>query len=219
MANFDAGMLLIAAFVVIAIFYFLCTCTVTDKKKEKLTPSLDNYYTQNADIQDFKYDEAVCHPSCCAPQWPTNTDGMTPMEIEKCINDAKKNDGDYVMTNYTCGNGPNGIGCPCVTKKAAVFVGNRGGNANRGGVLDPTHIIRTKGISEKSITLNPLEEIEARQSIYENVQLKSNELNRAPNDINNVMAIGQRATVVNLASPNTGTSKTEQLKQLNFGIN
>ena len=88
---------------------------------------LDQYYLPGSvDVDDLLVDTMVCHPNCCDDQWPVSYDGLTADEIQNLI--SPKFDSPYVRTGYTCTSGENGVGCPCITKKAYANLVNRGQN-------------------------------------------------------------------------------------------
>ena len=83
------------------------------------------------DIKNLTIDTMVCHPDCCNTQWPAPFDGLTEKEIQQAIaiNAISKNS-PYASTSYTCANGPNGVGCPCIPKKTNTLNENLNLNIN-----------------------------------------------------------------------------------------
>ena len=67
-----------------------------------------------------KLDQNICSTQCCKhTQWPvpfnTNDPNVDPNLFK-----------DYIGTNLSCNNGPNGGGCLCVNKKDYDYLSNRG---------------------------------------------------------------------------------------------
>lgn len=81
--------------------------------------SVENFETEvpNKDENDeFRVDMMKCSPDCCAYKWP------------KDENPRNGHVGDGLVANsYRCSNGVKS-GCPCMSKKQATFLSNRGGN-------------------------------------------------------------------------------------------
>ncbi|AEQ33193.1 hypothetical protein [Megavirus chiliensis] len=84
--------------------------------------TLDNYYTPISH-QLSTVDNAICSPDCCGTQWPMS-DGLTAEDIKYQI--SNMNNKNNIGTNYTCSNGNNGRGCPCLTPKSYNMLTNRG---------------------------------------------------------------------------------------------
>lgn len=83
---------------------------------------LDNYYTPMSH-QLSTIDNAICSPDCCGTQWPMS-DGLTAEDIKYQI--SNMNNSNNIGTNYTCSNGNNGRGCPCLTSRSYNMLSNRG---------------------------------------------------------------------------------------------
>lgn len=130
---------------VIAVIVIFCHCLrVNYESFDSLFGSklLDGQFAdQNASVKDFLVDNMTCHPLCCGGQMPS-IDGMSSAELKRCI-DSRGQAGPFVRTNYTCGNGINGVGCPCINTKAYKFLVNRGENSHSINVVEPTFLIRT----------------------------------------------------------------------------
>nr|URM62247.1 hypothetical protein [Mimivirus sp.] len=84
--------------------------------------TLDDYYTPMSH-QLSTVDNAICSPDCCGTQWPMS-DGLTAEDIKYQI--SNMNNKNNIGTNYTCSNGNNGRGCPCLTPKSYNMLTNRG---------------------------------------------------------------------------------------------
>ncbi len=107
-------------------------------------PQLDQYYLPNDDIKHLLVDKMVCSPDCCGDQQPSVYDGLSSSQVKDIISSNLQTsmDGSYVRTNYTCGNGQNGVGCPCVTKDSYWNLANRGQNSDSwGDEIDDTLLI------------------------------------------------------------------------------
>lgn len=89
------------------------TAPPTTRRPDTDTSADDTEFTDN--IDKLLADKLTCSTSCCTPQWPVPH--MPPR--------AKTYD-KYVPSGLTCGNGPDGSGCVCLTKTAADVIGARG---------------------------------------------------------------------------------------------
>lgn len=109
------------------------------------SPELNKFYDNNSDgIQNLKIDTMTCHPSCCG--FPTATyDGLTSDEIKNTIAanmyQEPLSSHPYVRTSYTCANGENGVGCPCVTPRAYLNLANRSQNVGSAIDIEPTFLL------------------------------------------------------------------------------
>ena len=75
---------------------------------------------------DLSLSYSHCSPSCCSPnQWP--------MPFSMPEDDyVRQNKANIIGTNYSCMNSFGNTGCPCLTKKERLFLGNRGNNSFSG---------------------------------------------------------------------------------------
>ena len=96
----------------------------------------DFYVPPTADINDYVIDNMLCHPSCCGSQWPVPFDNLTAAQLQKNL--VGQSNEPYVRTNYTCANGPNGVGCPCIPKSAHDNLANRGQKSSTSDELHPS---------------------------------------------------------------------------------
>lgn len=90
---------------------------------------LQQYYQiPSTGISQYTVDTMPCHPSCCGDQWPVSFDGLNSDQLQQHINNQNNpdNQGPFIRTNMTCGRGPNGVGCPCITKPGYLMLANRG---------------------------------------------------------------------------------------------
>uniref|UniRef100_A0A6C0LTR2 Uncharacterized protein n=1 Tax=viral metagenome TaxID=1070528 RepID=A0A6C0LTR2_9ZZZZ len=154
---------------------------------------LDRYYEgATVGIEDYLVDNMTCHPSCCGDQWPVPFDGMTGAEVEKCITERGK-PGPFVRTNYTCANGINGVGCPCIKRDPYLFLVNRGNNVHYMGVneIEPSFLIRNDVVPSKYEEQTPYEQIQSQRSMFRN-EPKINDLSlqREPQDLKHVREYG-----------------------------
>ena len=101
----------------------------------------DDSIEQTTGIENNYVDKMVCHPSCCGDQWPVPFDGLTPEQIQKTLSDQRSG-GTFVRTSYTCANGPNGVGCPCVTPQAYLNLANRGQKTDPNPRIEPSLLIQ-----------------------------------------------------------------------------
>lgn len=127
------------------------------------------YLLASNDIGEFTVDTQPCDPSCCGQDWPYPFDGLTSKEINEKIS-AKKNEGQFVRTNYTCGNGFNGdkFGCPCIDKNNFMFLANRGQGTKFPGEVEPTISINRKRSSSQYSYDNIVDNNEFENSVYRN---------------------------------------------------
>lgn len=151
---------------------------------------LDKYYNgSTVGIEDYLIDNMTCHPSCCGDQWPVPFDGLTSGEIEKCIENRGKA-GPFVRTSYSCGNGINGTGCPCVNKEAYKFLVNRGQNSHTIDSVEPTFLIRNDIVTPDD-QLTPFEAIQVKKSMYSDDRtINDLDLRRSTTDLTNVQSSG-----------------------------
>lgn len=122
--------------IVTVILVFLIIFFIFDKQHniELFTSSsqklnvLDKQFTTSSatDLKGLTIDTLECDKSCCGNQDYVSFDQLTPNEISDRIASLNTDSGPYVRTNYTCGNGINGVGCPCISKKAYLHLANRG---------------------------------------------------------------------------------------------
>jgi hypothetical protein len=151
---------------------------------------LDNYYkipTQG--IEDYMVDNMTCHPSCCGDQWPVPFDGLTSSEVEKCIENRGK-PGPFVRTNYTCTNGIGGTGCPCIDKKAYLFLVNHGTEGGSPTQIEPTFLIRDN-VPQTNNQMSPYEQLQSKRSMFSDTRkLNDLDLQRDPQSLDNVVPYG-----------------------------
>lgn len=144
--------------------------------------------TQSAtdDIKNLLLDKMPCHPDCCGDSWNTSYDGLTSDQIKQTIA-TSMDSGPYVRTNYTCANGPNGAGCPCITRDAYINLANRGQGSGEFDYIEPTLAV---GGNMLSIT-KPLPSDLTNKSVRVNYpKLNDLELQREPQFIGNVKSYG-----------------------------
>ena len=150
---------------------------------------LDKYYEPNTDIDDLKVDNLTCHPSCCGDQWPVPFDGLNSYEIESCL-ESGTDRGPFVRSNMTCANGINGVGCPCLSKKAYLNLANRGQNAHSVEEVEPTFFIKRE-VVKPTVYNTPYEEIQIRKSSYSDKRtLNDLELSRPTQNLSNLKSNG-----------------------------
>lgn len=166
---------------------------------------LNSYYNGSTDgVQNYLVDNMTCHPSCCGDQWPVPFDNLTSGEIEQCIAN-RGTPGPFVRTNYTCGNGINGVGCPCINKPAYKFLVNRGMNSHSIERVEPTFLIRND-IPDSQLSneqnMTPYEQLQTKKSMFVDGRLLNDlQLQRQPQSLANVQSYGS-----NLSQNNKQTS-------------
>lgn len=190
------------AIIAIVIVLAIIVLWVSKKNREGFDASpyqaskeLDSYFggpgSPTAGIKNYLVDTMTCSKSCCGDQWPVPFDGLTSTEIEKCI-ETRGTPGPFVRTDYSCGNGPDGVGCPCITKKAFDFIVNHGTNAPDSVPLDPSLLIRNDDIvSPYESPMSPYEQLQSQKSFYSN-RRKMNDiaLQRGPKCLSGVQSYG-----------------------------
>lgn len=126
---------IIVIIIVIIILYIGVSYYYKPTHTEQFSPyesskELDQYYNATTEgIQNDLVDTMVCSKKCCGDNWPTPFDGLSSAEIQQSIS-TMGNSGPFVRTNYTCANGIEGVGCPCISKDAYKFIVNHGSNRN-----------------------------------------------------------------------------------------
>ena len=160
---------------------------------------LDEYYNDGSldGVKQYLVDTMVCSKKCCGDQWPVPFDGLTAAEVEQTISTMRA-PGPFVRTNYTCANGINGVGCPCINKKAYKFIVNHGHNAQTINDIEPTFLIRgdvgaaalePQGI-QASDMLSPYEVLQAERSVFVNTpKMNDLQLQRSPNPVTHVTGV------------------------------
>jgi len=195
---------IIALLIVIIIFL---SKTSNGNNVEKFTASpyesskeLDTYYQgSTVGVEDYLVDNMTCSPKCCGDQWPVPFDGLSSSEIEKCIENRGK-PGPFVRTNYTCANGINGVGCPCIDKKAYLFLVNHGANDRTMGKVEPTFLIRND-IRTPDDEMTPYERLQAKKSMFSDIRkINDLELQREPMSLQNVQLYGSPISAANRKS-------------------
>jgi len=155
------------------------------------------YDGPTAGIKDYLVDTMVCSKKCCGDQWPVPFEGLSAAEVEQTIA-TQRNPGPFVRTNYSCANGIEGVGCPCVNAKAYEFIVNHGRNAQTIKDIEPTFFIRgdvdQKGIEPQGILANdylsPYEVLQAQRSMFvDSPKMNDLQLQRSPNPITNVQSV------------------------------
>ena len=158
---------------------------------------LDSQFTgSTAGVKRYLVDNMTCSPSCCGDQWPVPFDGLTSREVESCI-ENRGTPGPFVRTNYMCGNGINGVGCPCIPKNAYKFLAERGQNFRTGIQVDPTLLIRDqpKPFNESLFELSPYETIQSRKSMFrDDRRLNDLSIQRSPQGLADVVNYGTNMT-------------------------
>jgi hypothetical protein len=105
------------------------------------TPETSQYWMNPRDgIKPFRIDTDRCSPKCCGQSWPTPFEGLSPEQIRQRIS-SPENPGPFVTTDYTCSNGPGGVGCPCVNEDQYLFIGNHGTMPDFPQEIEPSFLI------------------------------------------------------------------------------
>ena len=119
------------------------------REMEMFSNDLEDYYQSDATrgVDDFLVDTKTCSPSCCGGINDPVYDGLTSEEIMQNLS-LQGQKTPFVRTNMTCGNGQNGVGCPCIDSRTYSFLVNHGENAltrkescNRD-MIEPTLFLR-----------------------------------------------------------------------------
>lgn len=144
---------------------------------------LSDYYNASEDINKYKVDLMPCHPSCCGSQWPVPFDGLTSEQIQQTLMDQQSG-GQFMRTNYTCANGPNGVGCPCITKDAYVKLVNRGQTSSCGNDIDRSLYVDPHLLSKTNIN------VDMPQVYTNNRRMNDTALQRQQRDLSGIMSYG-----------------------------
>jgi hypothetical protein len=141
-------------------------------------------------IRNDLVDNMTCHPSCCGDQWPTPFDGLTGPEVERCI-ENRGVPGPFVRTNYTCANGINGVGCPCIDRQAYLFLVNHGTDqAQTMSNIEPSFLIRNDA-GPSPYEEGPYQQLIGKKSIFvDTPKINDLELQREPMPVNDVQSHG-----------------------------
>lgn len=188
---------LIVILIILLVLWYFSRPSPTPFYGERFTSSpyqsereLDSYYRgSTAGVQDYLVDNMTCHPSCCGDQWPVPFDGLTGPEVEQCIENRGK-PGPFVRTNYTCANGINGVGCPCINKDAYLFLVNHGANARTKGTVEPSFLIRND-VNPTDYQESPWQQVLSKKSMFvDSPRMNDLELQRSPISLQNVQSYG-----------------------------
>lgn len=200
-------MILIAVGIILLLSWFNSELTKESFKSDSFPGSssyrsannLDEYYEGSTrGIEDYLVDNMTCHPNCCGDQWPVPFDGLTSQEVETSI-ENRGIPGPFVRTNYTCANGINGVGCPCIRKKGYMMLVNHGRipRPSELSQVEPTFLIRNEApvgtyaeVSSKIRSMmTPYEEIQSKRSMFvDQPKLNDLELSRPQTDLSNVQS-------------------------------
>lgn len=144
--------------------------------------------TMSRGIKDLTIDTMTCSPKCCGDNWHTSFDGLSPDEIQNTIATNVVNDGGpYVRTNYTCANGPDGAGCPCITKKAYTNLMNRGQSSTVGSHdIDPTFHVGRDVHSTSVASVSPYHPASNKSVFVNHPKRNDLELSRIANNLSHL---------------------------------
>lgn len=201
----DRQQVLLLSIALIVGTFFICNfLSAYWKSHENFNPENAQYelsqYFDGGDstkgIRDYTVDTMVCSKKCCGDQWPTPFDGLSSEEVQQTIS-TMRNSGPFVRTNYTCANGIDGVGCPCINTKAYEFIVNHGHNAHTINDIEPTFLIRgdvgsrgeVQGVQAGDM-LSPYEALQAERSMFvDTPKMNDLQLQRSTNSVDKVMGI------------------------------
>jgi hypothetical protein len=193
--------------VLVLVLFFGSWMGVSSAPTEKFSVDGSNeldaqWYLPTAGVEDMLIDNMQCSPLCCGDQWQVPFDGLTAPEIQRALiengRDDYGRDTGYVRTNYNCGNGLGGVGCPCIPKKTYKFLANRGNNAYNLTEVEPTFMIHNDLVPpaglvspENYYDWSPYQRVQLAKSMYA-AQPKLNDLQyqRTPQSVQNVQSYG-----------------------------
>lgn len=137
--------------------------------------SLENQYSApTRGIEDIMVDQMPCHPGCCGHQAPLSLDGLTSDRLQQAIQ-SPPSQGPFVRTNLTCGRGPGGVGCPCITDTAYLALTNRGqppDHLNCQSKIDPSLYVSTGPLTPaRLLELQKTPYLNDRKALYLNDRL------------------------------------------------
>lgn len=122
----------------------------------------------NDNFDNLKIDTLECNKKCCGNDFPESLDNLSPTELLIKIS-ARSDKSQYPRTNYMCGNGSEGSGCPCFSKAAYQNLLSRG-------IINCTNNASTyKTTNDKSIYVD-------------NPRFNDLEIQRQPHDITKIEA-------------------------------
>lgn len=146
---------------------------------------LDTYYQGSSDIESKLIDQLTCSKSCCGDQYPAPFDGLTSNEIYATLSESHMKSPN-IRTNYTCADGPGGVGCPCVKQDAYLNLVNHGSNGSSMDVVEPTFFIDAYDPMQDNF-MSPYEVLQAAKSMRApTVKLNDLVQQRAPISLANV---------------------------------
>lgn len=152
------------------------------------SPELAQYYLPiTPGKKGLLIDTLQCSPDCCGESWYVPFDGLTPSQIQKRIATGVVGDGGpYIRTNYTCGDGKGGSGCPCVTKDAYLNLANRGQPYDpRLEHIDPTFYVGGNLQTDKPVPAR-IRAQDGKSVFVPHPRLNDLELQREPQNISNL---------------------------------
>lgn len=210
---------------IIVVILLIIGCVYFNKQSnEYFSPyesqkELDEYYQSPIEgIKDYLVDTMTCSKKCCGDQWPVPFEGLSAEEIQQSIQTPRE-PGPFVRTNYTCANGIEGVGCPCISKDAYRFIVNKGRNEHNIDSLiqiEPTFLISGnepkrrrgrghlghlghlghqihRGMDGDQHT--PYQTLQAYRSMFvDTPRLNDIELSRGPNPVNDVESIHYKSS-------------------------
>lgn len=190
--NKNIWVIIIVILAIIMIYYIFFAPSTNNVNSVQLTENftktfynhpnkLNDYYVEKTnDIQQNVLDKLVCDPSCCGSQWPVPFDGLTAEQIQRTLSDQKSG-GPFVRTSYSCANGPNGVGCPCVTPQAYLNLANRGQNTDCNPKIENSLLVQPNKLYDKisSYITEPNEWLDGSERINEQVLVDRRKINDA----------------------------------------
>lgn len=145
-----------------------------------------------AGVENYLVDTMTCSKNCCSDMWLDQFDGLNPDQLRQRIRDETMDDkSKYVRTNYTCADGPNGVGCPCIDNKSVSFLANRGIQGSPV-ELDRSMYVPIYPASDQPDTLTPAQEVQARRSSFSATRRMNDlELSRPEQSLTNLKGVPQ----------------------------
>lgn len=201
----NTRLILIVAVVALAIYVYYTSYYTTaydEPVRENMSESfipmgsnreLNKFYEEpTAGVKNHLVDTMTCSKSCCGDSLMHSFDGLTSEEFQRNMSEIQNSTGPYVRTNYTCANGPGGVGCPCIDKQSYKFITNHGHNSHSIQAIEPTFLLGgdVRPFGPKDDEYTPYEVLLTQTSMFVNTpKLNDLELGRMPNPVDNVRSI------------------------------
>ena len=122
--KYDNLKIIIIIIILILIYIFILNPYLEKQninEKFQITEEFENLQNIiNNPLKVYQVDKNICSKQCCKfEQWPIPFNTVNPNIDKKILN-------NFIGTNLSCNNGPDGGGCLCMTKDDFNYIANRG---------------------------------------------------------------------------------------------